>query len=310
VRAGQPQPVLEPLERALRGQLSDVQAAEWRGWMTVEQFRKRNERLDHHQFGRRQAQTYLWRHPEGEVLCSMDTLQVMLGLSDGNGVWTEEPAWLIASVVTLPKFRGHGHASAMLQQFFDNDPAANSVLYSDVGPAFYERFGFRATPRFVAVRPAGGVLSTGVQAIGEMDFCERVAERRRQLVLASKVAGGALLPQPLFLDWELERFRYFAEIAGQRLPTELFFALPDGHCAGFVPHFPQNAVETLWSEPDCGACYAFGAALTAKWGLAHYRYWTARRESPEQKEECPMIRVPRLGDRVAEFLDPQFCDWW
>lgn len=54
----------------------------------------------------------------------------------------------IGSVVTPPRFRGKGYASEMLTECLRMADLATDlvILYSDIHPAFYERFAFRALP--------------------------------------------------------------------------------------------------------------------------------------------------------------------
>jgi len=54
----------------------------------------------------------------------------------------------IGSVVTPPRFRGKGYASEMLTHCLRMADLSTDIvfLYSDVAPAFYERFAFRALP--------------------------------------------------------------------------------------------------------------------------------------------------------------------
>src|SRR5205823_3265150 len=71
---------------------------------------------------------------------------IRLLVRDAAGNIAERPAGLIASVVTPKELRGKGYATAMLEQYFAANATGSFILYSDVGPAFYERFGFTAFP--------------------------------------------------------------------------------------------------------------------------------------------------------------------
>jgi len=301
---------LELLEPDSRIALAPVRAAAWAGWMTAEQFAERNVRLYAHELSATRCHAYGWRQ-DGDIVSSMELYDVRLGISDGRGGWSEEPAVLIASVVTPSEKRGRGYAGAMLEEYFRRNPSQNSVLYSDIGPPFYERFGFRAFPRYSTERAPGELVDSPARPISPEKFTQRLAERRRQLVLAAGVPGAALLPDAQWLDWYVERFRYFAEIADTPFFDRLFWKLDHGgeHLLAFVPHYPLRKLEALWVDTGCDECLAFGAGLAAEWGLTAFRYWSPRRLSPKDKEECPMLRVPRLGT-AAVYQNVQFVDWW
>ncbi len=87
----------------------------------------------------------------------------------------------IGSVVTPPRFRGHGYASEMLMHCLRMADLSTDIvlLYSDVDPAFYERFAFRALPAalqskadsvFMALCDEAGwieLLSSPIEALPE-----------------------------------------------------------------------------------------------------------------------------------------------
>lgn len=304
------EPSLEIVDAGTRPALSLQRAEVWRDWMTPEQFATRNERLWAHDFGRERCKTYGWR-VAGELVCAMDTLDVTLGLTTGDDDWSEEPAILIASVLTPEANRGKGYAGAMIGEYFRQNPERNAVLYSDIGPPFYERFGFRAFPRFAVERPVGPLADSDARPIKLASFARKLGDLRYNTLLDLEKPGATLLPDAALLDWHLERFRYFAEVAETPFFDRLFWTLDHGeeHLLAFVPHFPQRKLDGLWVEQDCEECLEFASGLAGEWGMTGFRYWTANRLGPNDEEECPMVRVPRLGTE-AIYHDVQLCDWW
>lgn len=303
---------LEVLDPKLRPTLATVRAEAWRGWMTPEEFTERNARLNAHELSGKRCQTYVWRAADGEIVTSMELYEVTLGLTDGLGSWSEEPAVLIASVITPPAHRGNGYASAMIEEYFRRHPEQNSVLYSDIGPRFYERFGFRAVPRFVTELPPGPLADVPARPITIRAFANELADYREDTLLDLEKPGASLLADPMWLDWHIERYRYFAELAGMPFFDRLFWRVEhedEDHLLAFVPHFPLRRLEGLWVDNTCGDCLAFGAGLASEWGLSGFRFWSPERRRPEDKEECPMLRAPKLGPD-AIYHDVQFCDWW
>ena len=60
-----------------------------------------------------------------------------------------EPACAVGSVHTLPEFRGRGFAPRLVDFAESQERLAGktfSLLYSDIGPAYYERLGYRRCP--------------------------------------------------------------------------------------------------------------------------------------------------------------------
>jgi GNAT superfamily N-acetyltransferase len=62
--------------------------------------------------------------------------------------------WAIEIVYTTPENRGMGYASMMMEMVFKACKEAGciaSILYSDIGPVFYTRLGWKAYPCFSAI---------------------------------------------------------------------------------------------------------------------------------------------------------------
>ena len=142
--------------------------AEWGARLTVEQFLERERQLRAHPWSRQGMQTWLWRSDSGEVLSSCETFRMRSYLGPGPMDRREEGVTFgVASVLTEPRLRGRGHATAMMRALVDRlcaEPHAQaSLLYSDVGAPLYERAGYVPRPAldrvFTAERgdPAGAV---------------------------------------------------------------------------------------------------------------------------------------------------------
>jgi GNAT superfamily N-acetyltransferase len=304
-------PPIRRLSAAERIGLAPRQADAWRGTLTVEQFVNRNRRLERHPFGARRCHAWALEK-EGQIVSSLDALDITLGALDHRGDWREVPGVLIASVITPPEHRGHGYASSLLHQFFQRPETANAVLYSDIAPAFYERFGFHAFPRYVATGdPRGGSDLPASSELELAEFAARLGAHRQQLVRGSAKPGGSLIPDAELLDWKVERFRYIADLAGTVFPQAICWSLPhdSGHLLAAVPHFLQAKLDVFWMEIGCAECHAACAQLTARHRLSGYRYWVPHRQHAAMKEELPMIRLAGVGP-AAVFHDSQFLDWW
>ena len=145
-----------------REALAAERALEWRGRLTEGEFLARNRRLYLHPFGRTRVQTWIWRK-ENRILSSLDTISIQLQ-------WHElvREAWLIASVVTPKACRGSGYASQLITALLASQPERSALLFSDIDPAFYQRFGFRLTAHeeveILSASGSGGPLRSMRQA--------------------------------------------------------------------------------------------------------------------------------------------------
>ena len=150
---------LEERESRLR-----LRAELWRGVLSVEQYCERTRRLYEHPFGQTRIETLVLKNESAQILTSMDVLHVGLLLKRGGGEPVEERGTLIASVLTSVSERNKGHATRLLTEYFQANPHASGVLYSDIGPPFYERFGFAAWPTRCRRGPRGESGSAGRSA--------------------------------------------------------------------------------------------------------------------------------------------------
>lgn len=119
----------------------------------------------------------------------------------------------IGAVFTPPDRRGRGGASALVRELLDAGAAAGydlALLFSEIGPAFYERFGFVAVPLVESTldvregRGAPGMLvRTGVDADapalaamsaalaqGARFALERSADRVRHAIAKTRLLAG------------------------------------------------------------------------------------------------------------------------
>jgi hypothetical protein len=303
---------LEIGSEADREELAVVRAHEWRGTLSTEEFAERNRRLYQHEFGKNLT-TYLLREKKGEILTSMDIVNVPLLLKDQNGHVREENGFLVASVVTPKQNRGKGFAAKMLQEYFSSNSKQSGVLYSDIGPAYYESFGFKAFPTMGVGYSPISKKQQG-QPISGLAFSNGLKAWRLEQLKRTPGPAAALSPALEFLDWVIERFRFFAEIRKKSLPDSLFWRLSHGEEAHFlaaVPAFTIKQATIIWKTPDCPECTQFARALPTYWkipGLDHVYGWEKPVKTAPHKRECPMLKMPGIPE--ASFVDPQFLDWW
>lgn len=283
--------------------LAGLRASQWHGYLSTPEFAKRNEVLYAHPFGRR-ITTYCLRGPSG-IATSMDVLGLSIGTRVDEEPPTEKDGYLIASVITPSEFRGRGLATDLLQRFLEQWPGRPGILHSDIGPEFYERLDFAATLRGVHERPILSREKDSWKAISFTEGVRRLKETRWRRLRVGEGNIGLVLPDEEFLDWQLARYRYFAELERKPFPADFFYEVSQSHALFLVPNFRAQKAEILWREAECENCLAAAGAIASGWGLSTLSYWGRPEGSP--KKEYPMIRVPGTA---ADFADPQLCDWW
>lgn len=288
--------MLERLGSRDRSALDALRAGEWANRISPEEFVQRNTRLYQHPFGQTQIQTFGWR--VGNTWPA--TLDVLaLRAREKSGPLLE--AGLIASVVTRPEFRGKGYARKLLQGVTAEFSEAVLVLHSEVPPEFYERFGFEcASVDSIEGASDGGAMKG--EPLERDAYCALVQAQRLALCPAE---GYFLEPDPGYVDWQLERLRYFAELRKTPFPDPGFFRVDScGHPLGVAYNAVADVVEGLEVAGGCVPCEAFLARWTGLQGLRRWRYWGATGTGTETLH--PMGRHPR----GKKWFDVQLGEWW
>jgi hypothetical protein len=229
---------------------------------------------------------------------------------------------LITSLVTAPDLRFKGYAAKLMSSYCESRREEIQVLYSDINPHYYTKFKFRTYPvdeievplsnAQVSRTPVATTIDALIQGIRH-ECLNRAHEIDQPSVIN--------LPTTLFMDWHVERYRYFAECTHQKLPQNLYWKLTHedsahAHFLAAAPDFVQRQLDCLWITPDCPQCVAFSMTLAREWELERVRYWTRTTDQPRPhthsagSHACvPMIRVPD-GSPSYRFLDPQICTWF
>lgn len=154
----------------------------------------------------------------------------------------------IGSVFTLPAFRKQGLASFFLREIAARmaqlPDAVASVLYSDIGPTFYDRLGWRVYPSTSAEldtsTPRNTAAATAAEgSAGKKLFLDQELEtllaqdnrRRVEEIMSSKYAGQevfAPLPTRDSVEWLFCIGEYYASLRGfDPLPAQCGLWLAD-----------------------------------------------------------------------------------
>ncbi|GAB9476517.1 Acyl-coa n-acyltransferase, partial [Globisporangium polare] len=155
----------------------------------------------------------------------------------------------IGSVFTLPAYRKQGLASLFLTEVAKSmaqlPGAVASALYSDIGPTFYDRLGWRLHPSTMAEldvsapRNVAAIASADDEAVGtrlfldqELDaFLGRDSRRIENEIQDAKYAGQevfATLATRDSVEWQFCIGAYYASIRGlAELPTQCGLRIDD-----------------------------------------------------------------------------------
>lgn len=279
--------------------LGSLRAKAWRGVLTEAQYLERNRRLYAHPFGKK-MDTFVLKNNKRAIVSSLDSLSIRLltkeGAHDGN---------LIANVITPEEERGKGYATELLKLVLRETNHRYSILYSDIGPKFYESFEYVAFPAEVRERPP--IVSEAVQSqsLDLPTFISRLHETRRVMLDENDGRVAVLHPDETFFDWHIERYRYFAECVGKKFPEDLFWRLDHGHLCAAFPDFLSKRLDGFWICSECEACVSFLGHQANSFGLLSLRYWGPNSIN-NSKVAWPMLKSPSS----EQLLNSQLCDWW
>jgi predicted N-acetyltransferase YhbS len=139
----------------------------------------------------------------------------------------------IGAVFTPPEHRGRGHARALIRHLLEDAAGRGcglALLFSEIGPAFYESFGFRVIPReYLTLEP---IVKPGAPAV-----LVRSAERADLPAVAGIAAASAhgaafsLDRSPDSIVFNIARRRLLAGLGPAGLRQVEFFVTEEGHRA-------------------------------------------------------------------------------
>ncbi len=288
-----------------REKLSPLRAEAWADGITQKQYIERNERLYAHSFGKTRIESHVYLSESGEILSSCDTLDVEFAVLDPAEDVFIERGLLLAFVYTPVAERDKGAATRMLAELFAIEEGKSWCLHSDIPPYFYQRFGFRPTPieecsELIASGPSRPFLKTVPLA----EAVNGIREWRLSL-FDNAETGLLLLPDALWVDWELEKFRVYAEFKKKDFPECCFqhgreFAI-------VAPDFSKDEIKVLFSTSSQMANES-AQALISGTGLNRKFSW---KKSETTTGEAPVpMAWNSLYPAATEFLDLQYGDWW
>ncbi|KAF4998370.1 hypothetical protein FGRMN_3250 [Fusarium graminum] len=190
------------------------------------------------------------------ILSSCETYKKRALVSSKEGSVRDGTAFGVASVFTFPECRGKGYASKMMSLLADelrgrqqkNEGDADfSVLWSDVGPKFYNAVGwkpFESTWLEFPVAETEHTVEEFVKPITLDDISDLAARdeellRKRVSSLSSQVRA-VVVPDATTLQWHIHR--------GDFMCKHLFSRTPTVHGAVYTPpDAPNSRIWAIWT---------------------------------------------------------------
>lgn len=178
----------------------------------------------------------------------------------------EREGWMcgIGAVFTPPGRRGHGYASALIEELVARarrEGALLASLFSEIGASFYERLGFTGVPldevTITVDRKGGGAPAILVRAGEERDL-EAVAAMH---AVRSASARFALRRDPPLVHYALAKKRLLAGLGPVGLRQLEFFVAEEG--ASAVAYVVLNENANGWTLEEAGDRDPAGARLGA-----------------------------------------------
>jgi GNAT superfamily N-acetyltransferase len=169
----------------------------------------------------------------------------------------------LAAVFTPPDRRRHGHATTLLQQMIEQEQRAGALavmLFSEIGPSFYERLGFAPVPLdevTVTVTLKGGSPAMLVRAGDDRDIAELV----RMDQIRSADARFALRRDVPLIQYSIAKKRMQAGLGPAGLRQVEFFVAEEG--ASAVAYVVLSVSGQGWTLEEAGDRDPAGARLGA-----------------------------------------------
>ncbi|OCT44544.1 hypothetical protein CLCR_05970 [Cladophialophora carrionii] len=240
---------LEPATLLEYVQTTYLNADEWKGPLTIEQYLQREDILqavdltkDARITGWILTSDSLPRNTDGSrpILASCESIPIHAYVAR-DGVVEKVQAHGVASVYNRPEHRGKGYASRMMAELgkrLETWQSPNgrtnrfSVLFSDIGQTFYARFGWKVFPsthihlqqinRLAHERATSGLPAVEDLSLEDLKTIPTTEYVERRLQEISTAEPGktyvAIRPDLEHFEWHFARDEFQTNVMGKRFP--------------------------------------------------------------------------------------------
>ncbi|ETI20881.1 hypothetical protein G647_07224 [Cladophialophora carrionii CBS 160.54] len=240
---------LEPATLLEYVQMTYLNADEWKGPLTIEQYLQREDILqavdltkDARITGWILTSDSLPRNTDGSrpILASCESIPIHAYVAR-DGVVEKVQAHGVASVYNRPEHRGRGYASRMMAELgkrLETWQSPNgrtnrfSVLFSDIGQTFYARFGWKVFPsthihlqqinRLAYERATSGLPAVEDLSLEDLKSIPTIEYVERRLQEISTAEPGkthvAIRPDLEHFEWHFARDEFQTNVMGKHFP--------------------------------------------------------------------------------------------
>ncbi|KAJ3188782.1 hypothetical protein HDU85_004496 [Gaertneriomyces sp. JEL0708] len=210
----------EDLETTYRGSF-----AEWAAGLSLEQYLEREDVIAARDFSVRRT---TWALVESsEILASCETYERPCLYKQEENAVVVGKAYSVASVFVPEQHRCKGYASSMMAHLRDHLQSLSGVvvsnLYSDIGPDFYGRLGWKVFPHVELTLPARIGPEPHVRWLMLKDLKDTAARdfEAMTMKLLNNAAAGTIALPPSFsnYEWHVARTLFYAKAFAIPAPT-------------------------------------------------------------------------------------------
>ncbi|ORX96775.1 hypothetical protein K493DRAFT_314343 [Basidiobolus meristosporus CBS 931.73] len=224
---------------------------EWGVKLDLEQYLKREKLLANQEFTSENITVWALVSKDdpsnSQPLAHCETFRrpVVIKSSGKVGDIQERDCYSIATVFCPAHNRGKGYASKMMKLLYQElkeTGAAVSNLYSDVGPTFYARLGWKIYPALEGQLTAKNTPK-GSQLPGQVswltansidEIAEEDCDLLREELKNSTTAAVVVLPRRIDYDWHWARSRFYAGVYDRPVPDNLGARIQSKEASEFV----------------------------------------------------------------------------
>ena len=198
-------------------------------------------------WGRDHLQRFALQDDDGSLLATAKRYRYRVRIDAHEG-------WMsgIGAVFTPADRRGRGYARTLIEQLIERDRADGALcvgLFSEIGPAYYERLGFKAIPFdevTVHIKLKGGAPAMLVRAGEERDLAAIAAIHE----VRAAAARFALRKDRSLVGYALAKKRLLAGLGPPGLRQVEFFVAEEGASAVAYVILSENA--NGWTLEEAG----------------------------------------------------------
>lgn len=290
-------------QEAVFAQLNNYAA--WGKKLTTEQYLERESTIASSNMSKNGLHTWLLVENDGkrpetdpvgsqsEILCACETYERAVYYTHGDGQVHEGLCHSVASVFTPEMHRKKGYATEMMnllhKKMIAKPGVVASNLYSDVGPVFYNRLGWKLYPSFEAwvdvstsAPSSNNVTTTFIDSSTSLDTVLAQDLATQQSKLKSTNTPAAYIPCTTdTFFWFLQRAKFYAKQFEKPVPTR-FGCFVSNAFAIWHHDFKDNhlyIIKLSYTSAEQLAALVSKAVEEARgYGLSHVLIWEPKVE--------------------------------